>query len=81
MREKFMVALDEAIDNGNEINVSLDTGKAVISVSFIPEILDFDGNSVHIWFNGMDFLVLDLTDIDGNEDEMIFQTDGAQIEF
>ena len=71
MKEKFMATINEAIDNGTEIFITMESGLNAVSVTVIPTSIDEGSGSVVI-YAGTDIFVIDTEMISYDNDEFLF---------
>ena len=60
MKKKFMATINEAIDNGSEIEITIGCeGKSHVELTIIPEYVVTNGNMMTIYYNTeqMSFLI------------------------
>lgn len=52
MKEKFMTTINEAVDNGSEIEITIGCeGKSHVELTIIPEYVVTNGNMMTIYYN------------------------------
>ena len=71
MKEKFMATINEAIDNGTEIFITMESGLNAVSVTVIPTSIDEGSGSVVI-YAGTDIFVIDTESVSYDNDEFMF---------
>lgn len=52
MKEKFMTTINEAVDNGSEIEITIGCdGTSYVELNIIPEYVVINGNMITIYYN------------------------------
>ena len=82
MFNELKAAIIDAINNAKYMYVNFGVQEDTIDLSFIPETIETDGNSITVTFNKTAILTIDGCDITGDVDDMFFVTkNDMQIEF